>query len=311
MKDKHNEVVWSHIYWLGVLQRTGSFTGAARHLGVSKAAVSQRIAELEQLSGVALVQRTTRSVRLTDAGQALVRRTHQAFDTIEQGFDSVRDLADEARGVLRLTAPVALGRQEIIPALGRFLQTHPDVRIELELSDHLSSLAQEGFDLAIRHTSAVPDTYVAWLLRPTETLLVATPEYLEQHGEPHAPADLARHNCLYYLRSAAAPSWSFAPRHAPAERMAVPIRGNFCANNSEALRELVMAHQGLAMLPDFSALREVQAGRLKAVMTQWLPSGVFGNSIFAIRPYSAYVPRAVRLLVDHLRQSIRNASPAG
>src|SRR5690606_15606098 len=201
MKEQKNELMWSHIYWLGMLGTTGSYTAAARRLGVSKGAVSLRIAELEQVSGVSLVQRTTRSVRLTEAGQALVDGTRQAFSDIEQGFESIRDLANMPRGVVRITVPVALGRQIIMPMLAGFLQNHPDVRVEIELSDHISSLASEGFDLAIRHTGHVPDTHVAWLLRSSSTLLVATPDYLRRHGHPKKPQDLTGHNCLYYLRS--------------------------------------------------------------------------------------------------------------
>src|SRR5690606_29217571 len=125
MKEQKNELLWSHIYWLGMLDATGSFTAAARRLGVSKGAVSLRIAELEQVSGVALVQRTTRSVRLTEAGQALVDSTNEAFTAIEQGFDSIRDLADMPRGAVRVTAPVALGRQKIMPMISEFLQRYP------------------------------------------------------------------------------------------------------------------------------------------------------------------------------------------
>lgn len=304
MKEANNEMLWSHIYWLSVLDTCGSFTAAARHLGVSKAAVSLRIAELEQLAGVSLVRRTTRSVHLTDAGRALVITTKSAFDTIEQGFESIRDLADTPRGVVRVTAPVALGRQEIIPHLAVFLNRYPDIRIELELSDHLSALTQEGFDLAIRHTNTVPDTYVAWLLRPTRTLTVATPAYLRRHGEPRTPDDLKQHNCLYYLRTAASPVWSFVPAHGAGERLSLPIRGNFCANNSEALRELALANTGVALLPDFSAHKELKEGRLVHLLPDWRPVGVFGDSLFAIRPYSSYVPRAVRCFVDYLRQTL-------
>lgn len=305
MKEHQKELMWSHIYWLGVLGAAGSYTAAAKRLGVSKGAVSQRIVELEQVSGVALVQRTTRSVRLTEAGQALVDGTRQAFLAIEQNFDSIRDLAEEPRGVVRVTAPVALGRQKIIPLISPFLQACPDVRIEMELSDRLSSLAQEGFDLAIRHTSHVPETHVAWLLRPSTTMLVAAPAYLARHGTPKTPDDLTAHNCLYYLRSAAAPAWSFAPGRRPDERCSVALRGNFCANNSEALRELVLAGQGIALLPDFSAQDEVDAGTLVQLLPGWKPVGVFGDAIYAIRPYSAYVPRAVRAFVEHLKTQLR------
>jgi len=304
VKEHQKELLWSHIYWLGTLGAAGSYTAAARRLGVSKGAVSLRIAELEQLSGVALVRRTTRSVRLTEAGQALVDGTRQAFLAIEQNFHSIRDLADEPRGVVRVTAPVALGRQKIIPLISAFLQDCPDVRIEIELSDHLSSLAQEGFDLAIRHASQVPETHVAWLLRPTTTLLVATPAYLTDRGTPKAPEDLAGHNCLYYLRSAPSPAWSFARVRRPEERRSVALRGNFCANNSEALRELALAGQGIALLPDFSAQDDVDTGALVQVLPGWKPVGAFGDAIYAIRPYSAYVPRAVRAFVEHLKAQL-------
>ncbi|MEB2399049.1 MAG: LysR family transcriptional regulator [Alcaligenaceae bacterium] len=305
MNEYKKEMMWSHIYWLSMLGSAGSYTAAAKRLGVSKGAVSQRIAELEQASGIALVQRTTRSVRLTEAGQALVDGTRQAYASIEQGFDSIRDLAQVPRGAVRVTAPVALGRQKIIPLMGRFLQECPEVRIEIELSDHISSLAQEGFDLAIRHTSTVPETHVAWLLRPCETLLVATPGYLARHGKPRKPEDLSGHNCLYYMRSAASPAWSFEPARRKGERQSVAIKGNFCANNSEALREVVMADQGIALLPDFSAGEDVRAGRLVQLLPQWKPVGVFGDAIYAIRPYSAYVPRAVNAFVQYLKDRLR------
>ncbi|MGP1615180.1 MAG: LysR family transcriptional regulator, partial [Pollutimonas bauzanensis] len=108
MKERKTELPWSHIYWLGMLGAAGSYTAAARRLGVSKGAVSQRIAELEQVSGVSLVRRTTRSVRLTQAGQALVDGTEQAYAAIERGFDNILDLAEIPRGVVRVTAPVAI-----------------------------------------------------------------------------------------------------------------------------------------------------------------------------------------------------------
>ncbi|MGB6102228.1 MAG: LysR family transcriptional regulator [Pusillimonas sp.] len=311
MKEQKNELMWSHIYWLGMLGTTGSYTAAARRLGVSKAAVSLRIAELEQVSGVSLVQRTTRSVRLTEAGQALVDSTRKAFVDIEQGFDSILDLAELPRGVVRVTVPVALGRQKVMPMISGFLQACPDVRIEIELSDHLSSLAREGFDLAIRHTDHVPDTHVAWLLQSSRTLLVATPGYLHRHGRPNTPQDLAAHNCLYYLRSAATPAWSFAPVKRESERHSVAVKGNFCANNSEALRELVLAGQGIALLPDFTAQSEVDAGRLVHLLPGWKPVGVFGDAIYAIRPYSAYVPRAVRAFVDHLKSAFSHDPDSG
>lgn len=302
------ETSWSHIYWLCVLHATGSYTAAARRLGVSKAAVSQRVSELEQRLGITLVTRTTRSVRLTDAGLALVRTTEPAFALIEEGCDAVRDLTHTEQGVIRMTVPVALGRQEVLPVISSYLAKYPLVRIELELSDHLSGLSQEGFDLAIRHTNTIPDNYVAWLLRSTRTVLVATPRYIQQHPTIECPQDLTQHNCLYYARSGNAPVWSFRQADRPAERYSVPVKGRFSANNSEALRTLVLDHAGVALLPDFSASPWMASGDLVQLLPAWEPVDVFGHGIYAIRPFSAYVPKAIRSLVEHVRQHLSGRS---
>ena len=151
MKKQQIEALWGHVHWLGVLADAGSYTAAAARLGVSKAAVSLRISELEAAAGVPLVRRTTRSLRLTEAGQGLVDATREAFVQIERSFAGVRELADTPRGLLRVTAPVALGRQHIVPLMPAFLRAYPELSIELDLSAQISSLARDGFDVAIRH----------------------------------------------------------------------------------------------------------------------------------------------------------------
>lgn len=305
MKNTHQQELWGHVHWLITLAQQGSYTAAAARLGVSKAAMSQRIAELERLAGVALVQRTTRSVRLTEAGQRLVDQTRAPFEQIQQSFMQVRDLAGSPQGLLRVTAPVALARQQIVPHLADFLRDHPLVRIELNLSDRLSSLATEGFDLAIRHTDHPPDTHVAWLLCETESVLVASRRYLRRFGSPVRPADLVRHNCLHYPRPQETPAWTLASRDAAgADRQTVQISGSLAANNSEALRDAALSGLGIALLPDFSAQTALQEGRLVRVLPQWQPVGSFASRIYAIRPYSAHVPTAVRSLVSFLREQL-------
>ena len=308
MEDPKIATLWSHLHWLSVLAQQGSYTAAAARLGVSKAAMSQRMAELERAAKVSLVQRTTRSVRLTEAGQRLVDETRSAFEQIEQSFAQVRDLAEQPSGLVRVTAPVALARQQLVPLLADFLKEYPQVRIELDLSDRLSSLSTEGFDLAIRHTARPPDTHVAWTLCATQTVLVATRAYLRRQGEPQKPADLQAHNCLHYPRSQDTPAWTFEPASdqsdlaAPdPERVTVPVSGQFSANNSEALREAALMGAGIALLPDFSAQAALRKGQLVRVLPDWKPVGSFAESIYAIRPYGAHVPRAVVALVGHLR----------
>ena len=303
MEEKKISTLWTHLHWLGVLAQQGSYTAAAARLGVSKAAMSQRIAELERAAKVTLVQRTTRSLRLTEAGQRLVDDTRASFEQIEQSFAQVRDLAEQPSGLIRVTAPVALARQQLVSLLASFLKDFPDVRIELDLSDRLSALATEGFDLAVRHTARPPDTHVAWALCPTESVLVATRAYLRRHGEPQMPNDLQAHNCLHYPRSQDTPAWTFEPGQPSqaGERITVPVTGNFAANNSEALREAALTGAGIALMPDFSAQAELREGRLVRVLPDWKPVGAFAETIYAIRPYAPHVPRAVTALVAHLK----------
>ena len=306
MSEQKISELWHHLHWLSVLAQQGSYTAAAARLGVSKAAMSQRIAELERVARVPLVLRTTRSVRLTEAGQRLVDDTRASFEQIEHSFAQVRDLAGVPSGLLRVTAPVAFARQQLVPLLADFLKNYPDVRLELDLSDRLSSLATEGFDLAIRHTARPPDTHVAWALCRTETVLVATRAYLRRRGEPQTPADLHAHNCLHYPRSQDTPAWTFEPRtpqHGQ-ERVTVPVSGNFAANNSEALREAALTGAGIALMPDFSAQDALRQGKLVPVLPAWRSVGVFAQEIYAIRPYAPHVPRAVAALVGHLKQGL-------
>lgn len=290
------------LHLLTVLAETRSYTQAARRMGISKASVSGRIAELERAAGVPLVRRTTRSVGLTQAGQQLVDETRSSFDRIAQSFAGIRDLAGAPRGLVRVTAPVALGRQHVAPGLPAFLQRHPEIRLELDLNDRFTNLAQEGFDIAIRHTQSPPETHVAWELCPSRSLLVASADYLRRHGKPRHPSELAQHACLHYLRDAAVQSWTFeSGTGRRTERVVVAVHGPLKANNSEVLREAVLAGAGIGLLPDFSAASHLGPRQLVTVLPDWRPVGFFGERIYALRPWSAHVPRAVQCFVEHLK----------
>lgn len=304
MSEQNIQGLWGHFYWLGVLAEQGSYTAAAARLGVSKAAVSQRIAELERVAAVPLVQRTTRSVRLTEAGQRLVDDTRESFEHIAESFSRVRDLASLPCGLLRVTAPVAFARQQLVPQLGQFLREYPEVRLELDMFDRLASLATEGFDLAIRHTASPPDTHVAWMLCTTRSVLVASRSYLASLGTPQRPADLIGHNCMHYSRSQGTPTWTLQSltKKSGGELATVQVSGSFTANNSEALRDAALNGLGIALVPDFTAQESLRSGELVSVLPQWKPVGEFPEKIYAIRPYSAYVPRSVQAFVKHLRE---------
>ncbi|WP_342616699.1 LysR family transcriptional regulator [Rhodoferax sp. GW822-FHT02A01] len=304
MKEQNIESLWSHIYWLATLAGQGSYTAAAERLNVSKAAMSQRIAELERIAGVSLVQRTTRSVRLTEAGQRLVDETQSSFEHIAQSFDQVKDMAETPRGLVRITAPVAFARQQLVPQLPAFFKDFPEVRIELDMSDRLRSLGKEGFDLAVRHAASPPETHVAWPLCKTETLLVATPGYLRRAGEVKEPADLRNHNCLHYPRANESAAWTFEARNSRATDALVTVQVSGClaANNSESLRDAALSGLGIALLPDFTAQSHIRSGKLVGVLPKWRSVRAFAEHLYLIRPYSPHVPRTVAVLVKHLRQ---------
>ncbi|OQP30348.1 LysR family transcriptional regulator [Pantoea latae] len=300
MKAVKTDALWNHLHWLLVLAEQGSFTRAAERLEVSKAAMSQKIKELESAAGVALVQRTTRSVRLTSAGEKLVEELRDPFARIEQSFFGVRDTAGPVRGLVRVTAPVAFARQQLVPIVGDFLRAYPQIRLQLEVTDRIVSLGSEGFDLAIRHSSALPETHVALPLCDTRTLLVASPDYLARHGAPQSPADLAQHNCLYYPRGVETPRWRFAEA-AQGERVEVRIQGSFATNNSESIRDAALQGLGIAMLPDFSARDALACGALRQVLPEWRAVDAFADRLWIVRPYAAQVPRAVTTLTHWLR----------
>jgi DNA-binding transcriptional LysR family regulator len=306
------EGLWVHLHWLIVLAEQGSYTRAAARLNVSKAAMSQKIAELERVAGIALVQRTTRSVRFTDAGERLVESTRSQFEEIASSFLNVREMAGVARGLVRVTAPVAFARQQLVPKMSHFLRENPEVKVELEVSDRLSSISTEGFDLAIRHSAQVPETHVAVKLCETRSVIVATRDYLEQRGHPTHPADLARHDCLFYPRARGATEWTFqltSEKRAPESMQVVKVDGPFAANNSESLRDAALDGLGIALLPDFTAQTAVLEGRLQILLEDWRPTGAFADQLFVVRPYASQVPRAIGRFVAHLRDTFVDGFP--
>jgi DNA-binding transcriptional LysR family regulator len=313
MSSRDFEAALPDLHMLTVIAETRSLTQTARRLGVAKSSVSTRLKDLERTLGVPLVRRTTRSITLTPAGQQLVEETRASFLHIEQGIAGVRDLGGAPRGLVRMTAPVALGRQHVAPAIPALLESYPELRLELDLNDRFVNLTQEGFDLAVRHANRVPESHVVTVLCDTRSVLLASPRYLARRGAPQHPSELAGHDCLLYLRDGGSPTWSFertGRRARAAERVSVPVRGPLRANNSEVLREAAAAGLGVGMLPDFTAWTAAGSHELVPVLPQWQPVGFFGERLQAIRPWSPRTPRAVQCVIDHLRTTFsRGFSP--
>lgn len=302
---------FSDMHLLTVLAETRSFVQAAERLGISRSSASMRVAALEKAVGVPLVRRSTRQVSLTEAGQQLVDEVAPAFERITSSFHAVHDLTGTPRGTLRVTAPVALGRQHISPSLGSFLLRYPDVSLELELTDRLVNLAHEGFDLAIRHVRHIPDNYVAWALARSESVLVASPDYLARRGWPRHPLDLAGHDLALYRGSPR--SLGFERKDGQGKPVYVDVRASFTANNSEILRDVVLSGAGLGLLPDFSLTTGPATldPPLQILLPEWHVQGYFGSHILALRPFSPRVPLAVHCLVQHLQQTFAAMGAGG
>jgi len=303
---RHGIPAFSSLYLLKVLAETRSFTKTAQRLRLSKATISTRISELERELGLPLVRRTTRSVALTDAGSHLVSNISAGFTQIEDSIADIQDLAEAPRGLIRVTGPVAFSRQVLTPILPGFLTRYPRVKLELDLNDNLVNLTREGFDLAIRHVSVPPDNYVAWPICSVKPLLVASDTYLQEFGEPQHPLELQQHSCLTYLRDRSGVRWDFERtfKRRPPERVSVNVSGPLCVNNSEVLRQAALAHLGIALVSDFSITEEIKQGQLRPILSDWKPIGFFGEQVFAMRPWSPHVPKAVECFVDYLRKEL-------
>jgi len=274
-----------------------SFSAAALRLGISKSAVSKQIAWLEKQLGARLINRTTRRLSLTDVGMTFYEHSARIVAEAEAAELSVSHLRSGPRGVLRLTAPAAFGHLHIAPAIPDFLARHAEVTVQMVMNDRVIDLAEEGYDLAIRMTAEQHPGTVARRLAPVRWVVCATPRYLKQHGVPRAPADLARHNCLFYSFLQSSSDWVF---DSEAGSVHVRVTGRFSVSNSEALRVGVLQGLGIALLPTFTVGADIQAGTLKPLLPGYAPRGTFGTDVYAVYLPTRYLSPKIRAFVDFL-----------
>ena len=280
----------------------GSFTRAAAKLGVSKSVVSARVAGLEAQLRVRLINRTTRRLSVTPDGLVLFERCARVLAAADEAAAAVAAAGEAPRGLLRINAPVAFAEDYMAAPMAAFLERHPDVRIELGLSDKLVDLVEENVDLAVRVTSRLRGGgLVARKLAADRTVLCAAPAYLKRRGTPVAAAELVHHDCLIYSLLKVKDEWRFRERGGR-EIFTVPVAGRFAAASGAVLRQAALAGMGLAVLPSFMIARDLQAGRLVRVVDsfQGAELGVYALYAQARRP-----PAKVRAFVDLLVSSFR------
>lgn len=283
----------------------GSFSGAARRLGIAKSAVSKKVDRLERGLGVRLLNRSTRSLSMTEAGRAIHERAVQSLALLEEARSQVANLTEAPRGLLRVTASVAFGRICLAPLLAEFLAAYPEVRVQLALLDRLVDLAEEGFDLAIRLTRSPPDSVVAKPLMPIDYVVCATPAYLRGR-RVETPRDLAALNCLSYGYRDFGSEWFFQRE---GQRETVRVGGNVAVNSSEVVRDLLLAGVGVGLVARYAVAEELGEGRLELLLADWKAIGPFGQMAFAIWLPQVHLPPKIRVFVDFLAERLRARVP--
>lgn len=272
---------------------SGSMSNAAREAGCSPAVVSKRIRRLEERLGTRLLQRTTRQIALTEVGQGFYERVVAILAGIEEAESWASSGSSAVRGVLRVTAPTSFGRLHIAPHLPAFLKEHPELTIDLELSDAYVDLVADGFDLAVRIGELENSSLVAKRLAPSHRVLCASPAHLEAFGRPRSLADLARHPLLAHNTD----QWRL---EGPGGPVTVRVDGPLRTNSSEVVREAVIAGLGIALRSTWDVGPELRAGTLERVLPDHAGSRSVG--VFAVYPSRRHLARKVRVFIDRLAE---------
>ena len=280
---------------------TGGFTAAAAKLGLSRAAVSKSVMQLESHLGTRLLNRTTRRVSLTEIGRVYHERCQDILRDIEEVEAIASEQADKPQGLLRVSAPTSFGRLHLYRAIPAYLIQYPEVRISLSFSDRFVDVVSEGIDVAVRIAKLQDSSLIARKIAPCRRILCASPHYLQQRGEPQVPQDLALHPCLVYSNEAKAEKWTL---RGPAGSESVNVNGPLCANNGDILCAAAVEGLGITLLPTFIVGTEIRAGRLVQVLPQYTPNEISVHTVFPSRRYlSARIRTFVDFLADYFSET--------
>jgi DNA-binding transcriptional LysR family regulator len=277
---------------------TKSFTGAAEQLGLPKSTVSRKLAQLEERLGVRLVQRTTRKLALTDIGQAYYQRCARIVADVQAAEQLVTDMQSTPRGRLRTTAPVDLAMRYLGGIVAQFLATHTDINIELEASDRLVDLIEEGYDLAVRFGTLPESTLIARKLCTISTVLCVSPAYVAKRGMPQSIEELDDHDRVLFTPSPRTQSWILINGDHAFE-FGRPAR--FACNNVGAVREAALAGAGVALLTDFIVASDCDSGELIRILPEWTGRPI---DVHAVYPARQNIPPRLSLFLDHLAKAL-------
>lgn len=275
---------------------TGSFVKAADTLNLSKAAVSRHVVDLERRLGVRLLHRTTRRISLTTEGQAFYIRCKDVLSELQDMESEMTSKQDKVSGLLRINAPFTFGIQHLAPLWGQFRETHPQVTLDVTLSDRVVDLVEEGYDLAIRIAALENSSLVSRRLASTKMTLCASPAYLKKYGKLTKPADLTSHQVIGYSYLSSKDEWHFT---GPDGNVSVMTRPWMHTNNGETCKAAALAHQGIILQPRFVVGPELDAGKLVEVLPKYRSTDI---GIYAVYPTRKHLSAKVRLLIEFLAE---------
>lgn len=281
---------------------SGGFSAAARHLDLTTSAVSRHVSRLEKHMGGRLLQRTTRSIALTELGHQVHEACVRMLSTAREIHALAGSYSNRPNGVIRITAPVVFGQVWLAPKLPGFLRQYPEVNIELTLVDRNVDLINEGIDLAIRIARELPPGLAARPLCPMRYILVASPDYLQQHGTPKNPDELTRHQCIYLGYAKFREKWTLQHKeHGRIEKVNVSSRIRI--NNSSAILATVLADAGIGLVPEFTAAEAIKTGSALQILPDWELSDPYSGAVYAVYQPGKHLALKIRAFIDYMVDS--------
>ena len=272
-----------------------SFAEAGRRLGLSPAAVSKNIAELEVHVGVRLINRTTRRMALTEEGRIYLEHVTRGLDALVEADQALCPVKAAPSGTLRVSAPMTVTLTRLSAAIPGFLARHPDLRLDLHLDDRRVDLIREGFDLAVRGSDKLEDSsLIARKLAVMPHVLCAAPSYFKAHGKPQAPADLKALNCIRFSLSGHADAWEFSKN---GHTESIAVKGQYSVSSSLAVRDALRGGLGLSLMPHPYVEDDLKAGRLQAALEDW---ATVETTLYAVYPSRQHVAPKLRAFLDFL-----------
>lgn len=281
---------------------TGSFTAASERLGLSKALVSKYVGEVESSLGVRLFNRSTRRLALTEAGRSYYDQALPLLDEFSALVDNVSGEQSSPRGLLRISVPVAFGEMELSPVVPKFLKLYPDLQLDLQLSDRMIDMLEEGIDVVIRIGGVDDSNLIAKHIKDLPLILCASPDYLEEHTYPTDANCIAKHNCIIDSNFRIGKHWPIVSPDGGTSSIEVQFR--VAANSPRAVKEIALAGGGIGMIPKFIVENELSDGTLVEVLPGY---STLEFGLFAIYPHRRYLPRKVRCFIDFLVEEFKGS----